>query len=138
MFLLMGSVVYVRFKYPIFKYKFNSDFNSYKSIILFSGWTLLGSSANVSTQQGVSLLLNHFVGLVANAALGFTNQVNAAVNHFVGSFATAFTPQIVKQYAQNETNSLFLLIHRASKFSFILVYVIALPLIINMNYVLNL
>lgn len=107
-------------------------------ILSFSGWTMLGSTANTATQQGVALLFNNYVGLVANTALGLASQVNAAVSKFVGNFTTAFNPQIIKYYAQKDYNSMHLLICRASKFSFVLCYLMAFPLIMNMDFVLRL
>lgn len=135
--ILIIYILYDRRKYPVFRFRPFWDPNYSKLMFAFSGWTLLGSSANALTQQGVSLLFNNFVGLIANAALGFANQVNGALSQFVSSFHTAFNPQIIKLYAQQQMKQMHLLINRASKFSFILTYMIALPLIVNMDFILN-
>ena len=135
--ILLLYFLYVKRKYPIYKFRFLWDKNYSRRMFAFSGWTLLGSSANAATQQGVSLLFNNFVGLVANTALGFANQVNGAVVQFVNSFQTAFNPQIIKLYAQKEVEKMHLLMSRASKISFILAYVLALPLIANMDFILH-
>lgn len=127
----------------------NTKFKEYKArikwqhdrclqILSFSGWTMLGSATNTLTQQGVSLLFNNFAGLVTNAALGFANQVNGALCSFVSSFTTAFNPQIVKLTAEKDSENLHLLMNRASKFSFALAYVMAMPMILNMDFLLNL
>lgn len=129
---------YTRLKYPQYKCKLLWDGEYSKRILAFSGWTMLGSTANTATQQGVSLLFNNFVGLVANAALGFANQVNAALGQFINSFSTAFNPQIIKLYAQKDFSAMHTLMFRASKFSFALAYVLALPLIANMDFILKL
>ena len=135
--LLLSYGTYVKVKFPLYKTRLRWDKDKCLQILSFSGWTLIGSSANTATQQGVSLLFNKFIGLVANTALGFANQVNAAVGQFVGSFTTAFNPQIIKLYAQKDYRSLHLLMTRASKFSFFLAYLIALPLIVNMDFILQ-
>lgn len=135
--LLITYRFYLKIKFPLYKTIFIWDKEKCLQILSFSGWTLIGSSANTATQQGVSLLFNKFIGLVANTALGFANQVNAAVGQFVHSFTTAFNPQIIKLYAQKDYNSLHLLMIRASKFSFFLAYLIALPLIVNMDFILQ-
>lgn len=134
--LFLCFLFYKNKKYPYYKFHFIWNKKESLSILSFSGWTLLGSSSNTLTQQGVSLLFNNFVGLVANTALGFANQVNGAVGRFVSSFTTAFNPQIVKLEAQNDKESLYRLMNRASKFSFSLCYLIALPLIANMDSIL--
>lgn len=130
--------VYVKIKFKQYRFSFIWQKNYSVSLLSFSGWNLVTSSANVATQQGVSLLFNNFIGLVANTALGFANQVNGAVGKFVGSFTTAFNPQVVKLCAQQDYEKLHLLMNRASKYSFILVWVMAFPLILNMDFVLHL
>ena len=99
-------------------------------ILAFSGWTMLGSATNTGTQQGVALLFNNFVSLIANAALGFANQVNAALAQFVNSFTTAFNPQVIKLCAAKDYDALHRLMTMASKISFVLAYIMALPLIV--------
>ncbi len=135
--LYLCYMAYVKRKRKAYRFRWTWDKKDCLKILSFSGWTLLGSGANTATQQGVSLLFNNFIGLVANAALGFANQVNAAVGRFVGSFTTAFNPQIIKLYASGETTALHLLMDRAAKMSFALCYVMALPLILNMDYILG-
>lgn len=135
--LFVAYCLYVKIKYPFYRFVFNWDKDFSSKILSFSGWTLLGTGANTFTHQGVNLLMNNFVGLIANAALGFSSQVNIAVSKFVMGFSTAFTPQIIKLYAQKDYPKLFVLIYRSSKFSFALCYIIALPLIINMSFILN-
>lgn len=130
--------LYVRIRMQQYKMKWLWDASKSKEILFFSGWTLLGSTTNTITQQGVSLLMNNFVGLVANTALGFANQVQGAVSKFVNSFTTAFNPQLIKISAQNDKQRLHLLMYRASKFSFVLAYAMALPIIANMHFLLNL
>ena len=135
--LFITYLIYKNKKYPVYKFYLVWDNKESLKILTFSGWTLLGSSANTLSQQGVSLLFNNFIGLVANTALGFANQVNAAVSRFVTSFTTAFNPQIIKYHALDNCNSLHILINRASRFSFALCYVMALPIIINMDFLLH-
>lgn len=108
------------------------------SILAFCGWTMMGSATNVGTQQGVALLMNNFVNLTANAALGLANQVYSAITQFVNSFSTAFNPQVIKLYASNNEDQLHRLMTQASKLSFVLAYIVTLPLITNMDYILTL
>ena len=136
LFLCYKGVVNTKFKEYKARIKWQRD--RCVQILSFSGWTMMGSATNTLTQQGVSLLFNNFVGLVTNAALGFANQVNGALCSFVSSFTTAFNPQIVKLTAEREQENLHLLMNRASKFSFALAYVMAMPMILNMDFLLNL
>lgn len=130
--------IYVRLKHKEYVFKFSWNKDKSIKILSFSGWTLIGSTANTATQQGLGLLLNKFIGIIANTALGFAYQVNAALTKFVSSFTMAFNPQIIKLYAKNDYDSLHLMMNRSSKFSFVLAFVMGFPLIVNMNYVLHL
>lgn len=136
--LFLCYYVYVRSKFDSYRFNPIWDKEYSMSVLSFSGWTLIGSGANTATQQGTNLLMNNFVGLIANAALGFAGQVNIAVSKFVNGFSTAFTPQIIKLYAQKDYASLYNLVNRSSKFSFALCYLMALPLIVNMEFILSL
>ena len=128
---------YVKRQLSVYRFKLTWDKGYSSRILAFSGWTLLGSGANTATQQGVNLLMNNFVGLVANAAMGFAGQVNIAVSKFINGFSTAFTPQIIKLYAMKDYASLHMLVNRSSKFSFVLCLLMALPLIANMDFILS-
>lgn len=76
--------------------------------------------------------------MTVNAAVGVSNQVNAAVNQFVTNFQTAFMPQIIKLYAVGDISQLQRLINRSSRFSFLLLFALACPLMLNIDIVLNL
>lgn len=136
--ILIGYYIYIKVRHAEYKYNWFWDKKYSYQILSFSGWTLTSSSTNTITQQGVNLLFNNYVGLIANAALGFANQVNAAVGQFISSFTTAFNPQIIKLFSMGDLNNMHKLMNRASKFSFVLAYIFALPLIFNMDFILHL
>jgi len=108
-----------------------------KELTSFSGWNLLGSASNVAAQQGLNILFNMFIGVTINAAMGVSNQVCNAINSFVTNFQTAFNPQIIKFYAANQREHFFNLIFRASRVSFMLLFIIGLPVIVCCNAILS-
>ena len=114
------------------------DISLVKELLGFSGWSLLGATANVCNQQGTNIVLNLFTNVTVNAAMGIANQVNSAVYSFVGNFQTAFNPQLIKSYAAGETEQFKNLVIRSAKFSFFLLSLIVVPLYINCSYVLGL
>lgn len=59
--------------------------------------------------------------------MGIANQVNAAIYQFVSSFQTAFNPQIIKSYAAGDKNYFINLILNTSRYSFLLLFFLALP-----------
>ena len=104
----------------------------------FSGWSLFGGIANIGASQGLNILLNLFLGVTVNAAMGIANQVQSAVYSFVGNFQTAFNPQIVKSYASGDHGYFIDLIIRTSKYSYFLLFAISLPLYLCCEEVLSL
>lgn len=114
------------------------DSSIYKQLISFSGWSLFGSMANVGYQQGINIIINLFWGVTLNAAVGIANQINSAVSNFVSGFQQALNPQLVQSEASKDRDRQLDLIYKSSKFSFYIVFIIAFPLIVNLNYVLTL
>ena len=110
----------------------------YKQLISFSGWSLFGSIANVGYQQGINIIINIFFGVTLNAAVGIANQINSAVSSFMSGFQQALNPQLVQSEASKDRDRQLDLIYKSSKFSFFIVFIIAFPLIVNLNYVLSL
>ena len=104
----------------------------------FSGWAFLGNGVVVLKEQGSSVLLNLFGGPAVNAAQGIAMQVNAAVYSFVSNFMIASNPQITKNCAAGDLNSMHSLIIRSEKYGFCILLIILLPLCAGINYVLRL
>ena len=116
------------FEHCIYHYFIDSEL--FKKIISFSGWNMLGGIGNVGATQGVNIILNVFRGVSLNAAMGVSNQVAGAVSSFVSNMQTAFNPQIIKSYAADDKEYFLSLIFRASRFSFLLIFVIGFPVIL--------
>ena len=92
-----------------------------KGMLSYSGWSLWGSMAYVLKDQG-KYGIEYFFGPVVNAARGITYQVNTALNSFTQNFTIAMNPQIVKSYACNDYNRMFLLFFTGQSFHFFYCY----------------
>ena len=114
------------------------DKNLYKSIFKFAGMNSLGSFAAILSNQGVNLILNIFFGVIANAARGIANQVQSAVMRFTSDFMTALNPQITKAYAANNIQYSMELCFKGAKFSFYIMLIFGLPIIIRSSDILHL
>lgn len=128
---------YCRRKFEASRFYFIWDKQVFVNLLSFSGWSVCGSATNIATQKGFVFLLNYYVSLVANAAMGIATQVSTAVNSFVIGFQTSFRPQIVKAYAQDEKAYLGSLITKTSKLSFFLVFIPAILIIVNAPLILQ-
>lgn len=129
---------YCKKKFSICNYELYKDKSLYKQLLGFSGWSLFGGLANIGASQGLNMLMNVFFGVTINAAMGIANQVNTAVSSFVSSFQTAFNPQIVKSYAAGDFGYFIKLILSTSKYSYLLLFILALPIYISTPEVLDL
>lgn len=116
-------------------FKMLFDKTLFKEMFSFAGWNFIGSSSAVLRNQGASLLLNAFGGPVVNAANGIATTITSVVSSFVNNFTQAFTPQITKRYAAGEYESLMNLLINGSKYSFYLLFLLSLPVILNAHYI---
>lgn len=114
------------------------NYSLFKEMMGFASWNTLGSLAMVMRNQGVAVVLNVFFGTVVNAAYGVANQLNALVITFASTLTTVFTPLIVKlKGAGNNERMLFVSIF-SSKISFFLSSMIAIPVLLNTEFILRL
>lgn len=113
------------------------DRNIFRSLLSFSGWTMLSSVTTMGATNGVNVLLNAFCGVAVNSAMGVATQVSTAINQFVTNFQVAFNPQIVKYYSSGDIRQMQLLAYRAAKISYLLLLMIVCPLFFNMDFILG-
>ena len=109
-----------------------------RSILSFSGWNLAGTLAFLLKGQGVNMLLNFFFGNIINAARGLAYQISGAVFGFSSNIITAFRPQLVNAYAEDDLDRTRSLMFSESKLCFALILLIITPLILEMDAVLHL
>lgn len=108
-----------------------------KEMTSFAGWSILPNLATVCYAQGINILLNLFFGPAVNAARGISVQVQGVVSNFVSNFQTAVSPQIIKSYASNDKGRLHTLVFKSSKMSYYLLLCMALPVLIEADYILS-
>lgn len=120
------------------KFHFSIDKPKFKEMFSFAGWNIIGNMAFTLRNQGSNILLNMFYGPVVNAARGVAHQVDSAVEQFVTNFQTASNPQIVKSYAQEQYDETMRLVGQCSKFSFYLMIMLGLPIMFQVDYILDL
>lgn len=135
---LLMYFIYAKNKIPESKFSFPKKGGNYRELLTYSGWDLLGCLSVVAQGQGINMVLNIFFGPVVNAARGIAYQVEGAVNQFTNNFLTAVKPQIFKAYALGDIAGMMKLVSFSTKMSFIMMYVLTLPLLLELPFVLNL
>lgn len=119
-------------------YKFKRDRSLLKDLVNFSGWTLMGQASVVVKNQGEAIFINRFFSVAANAAMGVATQVASALEMFVSNFQTAFNPQLIQSYASKDFDNHKKLLFRASKYSYFLLLIMLIPIVTNIDFILNL
>jgi len=108
-----------------------------KDMLTFTGWSNFSSLSNLSAKQGMGFILNHFFGVAINATVGIMNQVTSAVYGFITNFMTALNPPLIKMYVAQKRIELENLVIKSSKFSFYMMLTLSVPIIMNMEPILN-
>ena len=105
--------------------------------VRFTGWTLFGQITTVLRNQAVTILLNQVFTPIVVAARAIAMSVSSQVGVFSNNFNVGLYPPIIKSYASKDTANLYLLIFNGSKITFFLMWVIAFPMFMEMDYILN-
>ena len=143
--LYLAVVVIVTLIYAIYCIRSYSDAfalpgfekDNFKRILGYFSWDLFGNLSVTANAQGTNIILNLFGGVVINSACAIANQVRGSVYGFASNFMLAMNPQIVKNYAAGEIQQMNLLLKRGGTLSFVLLWFFALPLMLEVDYVLK-
>lgn len=137
---ILFNQVYVRTKYKEFNISLIKYFSKeyFFKMLGFSGWNTMGAVAMIGRNQGIAVIFNLFCGTVANAAYGIANQINGVLGYFSSTFQRALNPQLMQSEGMNDRSRLIRISLTSSKYSVWVVALFAVPLIIEMPYVLKL
>ena len=134
----LAIYIITRIRYKKYHFVFHKEKTVYSSLLLFSGWNILGVSTNTLSTAGVNIILNIFFGTVVNAARGIAVQISSKVDEFINNIQVAMNPQIVQSFARGEKKELESLIYDNFRWNFALYWIIALPLVFEMDGILEL
>ena len=131
-------VFYCRRNFDESGFRLSFDKKLFGQIFGFSGWSLFANGAIALSNQGILLLLNLFFAPAVVTARSVSLQVNSVASQFVQNFRTAANPQIVKRYAAGDLAGSKNLLLESTKFSYYLMLVIALPILLIADPLLHL
>lgn len=130
--------VYCKLHFMECRTKITVDKKLLRDMTIFSGWSMFGNLGLIGRDQGANIILNIFTGAALNAARGVGLQVSSLVNQFSVNFTMALNPQITKSYASGDIEKCSSLVYEGAKFSFYLLAIISIPVIVYSDYVLRL
>lgn len=104
----------------------------------YAGWSFLGKTSGTFAGQGVNMVINVVFGPAVNAARSLSWTVINSVSIFVNNFTMAIWPQVAQSYASKDHEYMIQLLVRGAKFSYFIMWMIVLPLILETELVVNL
>ena len=134
---LTAYFILAKSEYPECHYQRVHDKRLYKELLSFSGWTLFGSVAGMFMIQGNTIMIQVFFGPIIVAAFAIALQINTAFTSLCSSVVMAIRPAMIQSYAEKNYGYLNQLFVVSNKFLFYILVLIAVPLIGEMNSVLN-
>ena len=109
-----------------------------KEVIGFTGWTLFGQLTTVARGAAVTVLLNQYFSPVVIAARAIALNIAGQSNMLATQFNTSLYPPIIKAYAAEKREEMYALVIHGSKATFYLMWILALPIYLEMEAILTL
>lgn len=119
-------------------HKKDINHQSLKELTNFAGWTLYSQICIVGRVQGMAILLNRFFGTTVNAAYGISQQVFGAIYFISSSVTNAISPQLIAAEGNGDRKHMLHFAEMLSKYAFLLLAIVSIPLIFEMHNVLQL
>lgn len=137
--LFLGYIIYssIKFREEI-KWKFYPNPAEYRGITGFFGWSMFYVLGASGSKQGGALILNSFFGTSLNAAFAIAARVFDLVYSFVKNLNQAAIPQIMINFSAGRQEKSLGLIYNLSRFTFFIMYLISLPILLSINSLLEL
>lgn len=117
--------------------KYIFSFTKMKDMLAFTSWNLVGVFAGLGQNVGVNVVLNIFFNANINASRALSVQVFNSVNNINSNAQLIYNPLIIRYYAEKDSR-LTDLIYKSSKFCFLIVMLILIPVYLNLEVLLKL
>lgn len=130
-------IIYCKLNFEEIQFNWNFHKSLFTSMLGFSGWNIFGALSSVMKDQGINIVLNSFFGTVVNAAMGVAAQVNSGLQSFVQNISVPVRPQVIQSYARGDIERTMSLTYSISKFSCLFLYFISLPILVEIDFILN-
>lgn len=118
------------------RYLFNREF--LLKIFSFSFWEFFATGGDIVRAQGTAFLINRSFGATTNAAWAVSAQVSGHTTALSSAMISSITPALTTAAGAHDYRRMVQLAFAASKFGAIFILMFAIPLILEMEYVLNL
>lgn len=134
----VGAITFTARKYNECKVQICRDKQLINEMLKFVSLLLITVLASLFRDKGIVIFINLFFGLAINAAYAIAIQIMHLVSTFVSNFKQSVVPQLMSAYGANDINSVNVLVNLGTKITFVLMLIISLPLMIEINTILDL
>ena len=134
----LAYAIYVHKTLGTYRLSFHPDKQLIKPMLSFSGWDLYGNFCVTARTQGINILLNMFFGVIVNAASAIATQIQGVLLTFGSNVVLAFKPQLIQQYSKQNIAEMQKLAEESTRLSMLLFGLVAIPVVIEMPYILHL
>lgn len=135
----IAQVVWGMVEFPVCRALFvRPCWEKVRAILSFAGWTFFGSGGYMVTLSGGACVTNLFFGAGANAAYGVSQQVQYHSEQLANSMVGAFEPAVTARAGEGNRMGFLRLVRQSGFLSAALFLLIAIPLFILMDWVLEL
>ena len=109
-----------------------------RAILAFAGWTLFGGGGWILAVNGGAFVTNVFFGAAANAAYGVSQQVQFHSEQLANALVGAFEPAVTASAGSGDRNLFTKLVRQSGLLSAAFFLLVAVPLFVLMDWVLEL
>lgn len=134
------QIIRARFVFRECRYNVAGWFDYHRCYQLFSFavWSLIGAFGYLIRIQGPAILLNLFFDTKVNAAYGIANTVSNQTTTLSSAMVGTLSPEITASEGRGDRARMLEYSLRACKFGTLLIMLFAVPLMVEMEYVLKL
>ncbi|MCR4900454.1 MAG: hypothetical protein K5907_06535 [Treponema sp.] len=136
--LLVSIIAICIFPECKFNYKYLINKERINQLCKYSGWMLFGCIGALAKTQGVAILVNKLFKPVANTAMTLANTISGHSNTLSASITTAFAPAITNACGSREYEKMRRYVNLSCKLGSYFVLIFIIPLLCELNFVLNL
>lgn len=134
----VGSLFFMARRFKESHHSLCSDSKLVREMLKFISFLLVTVMAELARKQGLVMLINLFFGLAINAAYAIAVQVSNMISTFVINIKQPMVPQMMAAYGAGDKKAMFKLISFGTKITAIMMMVMTLPVMFEIDYLLEL
>lgn len=108
-----------------------------KHLLNFAVWNVYSVGSTIIRTQGLSVIINRFFSTLINASYGIAMQISGSVSSIAGAIINSINPQLMKAEGRGDRTEMLRLTTMESKFSYLILSTLLIPLIVELPSVLT-